>query len=88
MPSFYDEHGICVKTPHQNSKVERKHRHILDITRGLLYRSNLPKVFWSYVICHAVLFMINRMPTPVLEHKSPFEKLFDIPPTFMDFKVF
>lgn len=50
MLTFYDDHGIlhqtyCVETPQQNSKVERKHRHLLDVTRVLLFHSNLPKVF-------------------------------------------
>lgn len=92
MPPFYDSYGIihqtsCVETPQQNAKVERKHRHLLEVTRALLFHSKLPTIFWSYAVCHAV-HLINRLPTPILQHKSPFEILYGTPPTFMDLKVF
>lgn len=92
MPSFYDLHAIihqtfCVETPQQNAKVERKHRHLLSVTRALLFHSKLPTIFWSYAVCHAV-YLINRLPTPTLNHKSPFEMLTGSPPTFLDLKVF
>lgn len=63
--------------------VERKHLHILNVTRSLLFHSNLPKVFRSYVV-----HLINRLPSPVLKHKSPFEMLFNQPPTLLNLKVF
>lgn len=59
----------------------------MDITRVLLFHSNLPAVFWTYVVCHAV-FIINRLLTLVLGNKTPFEMLTATPPTFLDFKVF
>ena len=73
---FYNSFGIvyqlsCVETPQQNSIVERKHGHILNVARSLLFHAYLPKCFWSYVVSHAV-YLINRMPTPVLHQKSPF----------------
>lgn len=92
MPQFYANHGIihqtsCVETPQQNSKVERKHRHILEVTRALLFHSKLSNIFWSFAVSHAV-YLINRMPTKTLENKCPYQILYNSPPTFLDLKVF
>jgi len=77
----------CVETPQQNGRVERKHQHILNVGRALLYQSKLPPSFWSYAIHHAV-FLINRVPTPLLENKSPYFLLHHKLPDISLFKVF
>lgn len=59
LTQYYSSKGIvhqtsCVETPQQNGIIERKHQHILAITRALLFQSSLPKVFWTRCSpCHS-----------------------------------
>ena len=64
----------CIETPQQNGFVERKHQHLLNVTRSLLFQSNLPTVFWSYALVHFVV-LINCMSSPFLNNHTPYEKL-------------
>jgi hypothetical protein len=68
-------HLSCPHTPQQNGIVERKHRHIIECALTLLSHASLPTVHWTYAITTAI-HLINRLPTPKLSHKSPWEKLF------------
>jgi len=80
MSQFYSSKGIvyqtsCVESPHQKSRVETKHQHILNLVRALLFLSNLPNMFWSYALLD-VSFIINRVPSPILQKKSLQEMLY------------
>ncbi|CAJ2661961.1 unnamed protein product [Trifolium pratense] len=92
MHDYYSSKGIvhqksCVESPQQNGRVERKHQHLLNIARALLYQSNLPKQFWSFAVLHAT-YIINKITTPMLENKSPYEMLHQSLPDLNDLKVF
>lgn len=47
----------------------------------------MPKIFWSYAVIHSV-YLINRLPTPLLNNKSPYEILYTTLPDIHDLKVF
>ncbi|GAU40777.1 hypothetical protein TSUD_26570 [Trifolium subterraneum] len=82
-----DHQCSCVATPQQNGIVERKHQHILGIARALLFQANLPKIFWSHAVGHAI-HIINRLPSPFLKQKSPYQVLHNHLPDISNLKVF
>lgn len=90
IPVFYASKGVIhrisyVETPQQNGTAERKHQHIL--ARSLIFQSKLPLPYWSYAILHSV-HLINRLPSPLIHNKSPFEVLFSCMPNYNDLRVF
>ncbi|KAJ0620998.1 putative RNA-directed DNA polymerase [Helianthus annuus] len=92
MDMFCKSKGIlhqttCAYTPQQNGVVERKHRHLLNLARSLLFQSGVPLSFWSDCVLTAV-YIINRLPSSVLLGKSPFELMFGFKPSFAHFRIF
>lgn len=79
MQNYLSNQGIlhqtsCVGTPQQNGIAERKNRDLLEKTRAIMLHANVPKRFWSHAIQTAA-YIINRLPSRVLNFKSPFEVL-------------
>jgi transposase InsO family protein len=70
---FLSNHGIP-DTPPQNGVVERKNRHILEVARSLMYTMDVPQFLWSEAVMTAT-FLINRMPSRILDMKYPCELL-------------
>ena len=92
MKIFYGEQAIihetsCVDTPQQNGRVERKHRHVLNVARALRFEAHLPVDFWGGCVL-AAAHLINRTPTPVLSGKTPYEFLFGTKPSCEHIRVF
>lgn len=88
----FDSHGIthqhsCSYTPQQNGSVEIKHRHLLQIASALMFQSCLPSKFWGYSILQAT-YIMNRLPSAVLNWKSPFECLFNAKPNLQLLRTF
>ena len=74
-------------TPEHNGVSERRHRHIVETGLSLLTHASLPLTFWSHAFTTAV-YLINRMPTPLLHMISPFEKIFSVSPSYTKLRVF
>lgn len=92
MKSFFESKGIlhqtsCVHTPQQKGVVERKNRHILNVSRSLLFQSGLPLKYWGEAVLTSV-FLINRTPMSVLNGLSPFELVYKQIPKLEFLRVF
>ncbi|PKU72953.1 Retrovirus-related Pol polyprotein from transposon TNT 1-94 [Dendrobium catenatum] len=90
--SYLQEHGIqhhvsCPHTPEQNGIAERKHRHVLKLTRAILHASNLPAKFWSDAIGTSI-HLINRLPRKNYPHLSPYQLLYNKEPNYSYLRVF
>ncbi|GKB17266.1 putative RNA-directed DNA polymerase, partial [Tanacetum coccineum] len=88
--SFFNEKRIlhqttCVYTPQQNGIAERKHRHLLNVARSLMFQRELPLYLWSECVLTAV-YIINRIPSSVLSGKSPYFYVYGHDPSLSNFR--
>lgn len=89
---YFSSKGIihqtsCPYTPQQNGVVERKHKHLLETSRALLFQSHLPIRFWGDCLLTAT-YLINRFPSPILNNQSPFELFYNKAPLYSHLKAF
>jgi hypothetical protein len=91
--SYLSDKGIihqtsCAHTIQQNGVAKSKNLHLLDVVRCLLIHMHVPKHFWSDVVLTAN-YLINRMPSSVLDGASPHSLLYSSSPPFaLPLKVF
>ncbi|XP_019228230.1 PREDICTED: uncharacterized protein LOC109209422 [Nicotiana attenuata] len=86
------ENGIvhqssCVYIPQQNGVVERKHRSILNVARSLRFQGDKPLKFWRECVATDV-YLLNRLRSAILQHKSFFEMLHSHPPNLGHLRTF
>ena len=51
---------------------EKRHCQIVEVSLALLAYSHLPNIFWEDAFLMAI-YIINRLPTLILQHKSPYD---------------
>jgi histone deacetylase 1/2 len=90
--SFFQRIGIIhlVSCPHahqQNGPAERKHRHIVDVGLSLLAHASMPLKFWDEAFSTAA-YLINRLPSRVINNETPLERLFHTKPDYNFLRVF
>ena len=89
---MFDTLGIihqtsCVDTPEQNGRVERRHRNLLEMARALKLQAGVPSQFWGDCVL-AAAHITNRLPSQVLNNKSPYEVLYNTKPGYEHLKTF
>ena len=72
---------ICPYTHEQNSTIKGHHRYIVKTGLTLLAQCSAPLWFWNYVF-ESLIYLINYMPTLVLQNQSLFECLFHCTPDY------
>jgi hypothetical protein len=92
LKQFLTTHGIShyttpPHTPELNATAERRHRHIVETGKALLHTAKLPPSFWSFAFRTAV-YLINRLPTPLLNMKSPIQILHHTKPNLLHLHSF
>ncbi|KAM1242349.1 hypothetical protein ACFX2G_034710 [Malus domestica] len=76
---FFRNHGIIHQTttpftPQQNDVSKRKNRQIMEVARSLMLDKCVPNHLWGHVVLAAV-YLINRVPSMVLDFQTPFNVL-------------
>ncbi|XP_075105117.1 uncharacterized protein LOC142179326 [Nicotiana tabacum] len=77
----------CVAAHQQNRVVERKHKHLLEIARALMFQSKVPTACWGECVLTAT-HMINRIPSRVIKVKTPYEVIFGELPDYIVLRTF
>ena len=90
--SLYDSYGIihqttCVDRAQQNERCERKHRKVLEMARCLRIQARLLKSYRGDCVLTS-FYLTNRLPTPILHHKTPYKALHNKKPSYSHLKAF
>ncbi|KAL1214937.1 Retrovirus-related Pol polyprotein from transposon RE1 [Cardamine amara subsp. amara] len=59
----------------------------MEVARSMMFNTNVPRRFWSDAVT-AACYLINRIPTRILNDSSPFEVLNQTRPSIDHLRVF
>nr|XP_016446285.1 PREDICTED: uncharacterized protein LOC107771436 [Nicotiana tabacum] len=79
--------SLCIHTPQQNGVAEIRHMYILEVARALGFQASVPLRFWGECV-NTVVYIINRLPSTVLQKKPSFEIMFGHSPSLQHMRVF
>jgi histone deacetylase 1/2 len=85
--SRYTNHVSCPLAHHQNGSAERKHRHIVEVGLSLLANSSMPLKYSDDAFLTAT-FLINHLPSKILQFDTPTQKLLGITPNYESLHFF
>jgi histone deacetylase 1/2 len=90
--TFFQQAGIthhvsCPHTHQQNGSAERKHHHIVEVGLALLANASMPLKYWDEAFLIAT-FLINLLPSKVINLESPTERLLKITPNYDALRTF
>jgi hypothetical protein len=74
-------------TPEQNSFAERRHRHVVDTGLTLMAYTSIPTKYWTTTF-RTVVFLINRLSSSAVKHKSSHGLIFGFSPSLDFLRVF
>lgn len=77
----------CPYSHQQNGSVKTRHRRIVDMGLTPLKTTGLPLTYWDFAF-ETSTYLISRLPTPVLNLESPFQKLFGVDPDYKSLRNF
>lgn len=82
------QHELTVPhSPQQNGVAEMKNGTLFEAARCMLSHAKLPKIFWAEAVATAA-YIQNRLPTPVLNRETPYQKWCEKKPDVNHMKVF
>jgi hypothetical protein len=77
----------CPYASPQNGKVERIIRSVNNVIRTLLIQPSLPGRYWAEGL-HTATYLLNRLPTTVIQTACPHLALFGSAPSYEHLRVF
>jgi histone deacetylase 1/2 len=78
---------LCPHAHQQNGSVERKYCHIIEVGLALLANASMPLKYQDEAFLTAT-FLINLLPTKVLNLECPSEKLLPVKPNYDSLRTF
>lgn len=75
----------CPYIPQQNGVLERKHRHVIELSLSIMAHASIPEQYWDEIFS-SVVYLINRLPSST-NSPSPFSSLFHMTPDYAFLRV-